>query len=357
MSITSFTYDWDGRAFFDKHVWHKPIITGSTTPVRYKLTSGRFPAGLNMYVTSGSIYGLVTERGSFPITITAYNDVSEMSWSITIRSGAGTYLQSTNMTREENGIMYLQVGKYYDFYCIFTGDVTGVVWQSTYNLPKGMSYETIEQDDGSWKIRLYGTPTTVENVRFRALAAGLSTLAVYFNVHVEELKGITIFNYPESEYEIYKFTSINIPCECDGNFITYTYTNLPSGISIDSNGSIVGAPTVTGRFESVITATNETDSMSVTITFVVIPNLYNEDTYIFSTPDILITPVLNQEGTWTVSGLPENFINSFGVISGSISKLNNIITVTYTNSNESLSQNIKVKVILKCYLQENKFDL
>ena len=358
MSITSFTYNiTDNRIFINKYYQIKPTITGSTTTVRYRLKSGTLPSGIYLNTTSGYIQGTATEKGSYSITVTAYNDISEMDCSLSLRTGYGSTLQSTNMTREENGNMYLQVGKYYDFYCIFTGDITSVVWDKIINLPAGMSYETVEQDDGSWKLRLYGTPTTVENVRFRALVGGFSGLAIYFNVYVEELRGITIFNYPESEYEIYKFTSLNIPCECDGNFITYTYTNLPTGMSISSDGSIVGAPTVTGRFESVITATNDSNAMSVTITFNVISNLYDEDTYIFSTPNILITPVLNQEGVWTINGLPENFINSFGVISGSITKLNNIVTVTYTDNDKSLSQNIKVKVILKCYLQENKFDL
>lgn len=221
-----------------------------------------------------------------------------------------------------------------------------------------MSYKTVEQDDGSWKIILYGTPTTVQNVRFRALVQGFSGLAIWFNVYVEELKGITYFNYPQSEYEIYKFTSLNILCECDGNFITYTYTNLPTGMSIKSDGSIVGAPTVTGVFESVITATNDSNAMSVSVTFNVIPNLYDENTYIFSTPDILINSVIIQEGVWTIDGISENFIDSStGIISGSATKLNNLVTVTYIESdNKSLSQTIRIKVMLKCYLQDNIID-
>ena len=344
--------------FFDKPVWFRPIVTGSTTSVTFKLTSGTFPAGIQSN-TSGVIYGTVTERGSFPITMIAYNDVSEMSWSITIRSGAGTYLQSTNMTSELNGIMYLQIGKYYDLYCIFTGDITNVIFDNIYSL-EGMTWNSTIQDDGSWKLTLYGTPTTVQNVRIRALASGLSTLAVWFNVHVEELRSITIFNYPESEYEIYNNVYVNIPCDCDGNFITYTYTNLPTGMSIDSSGSIIGIPTVTGTYDSVVTATNESDSMSASVSIIITDRIYSEDSYVFSTPNILITPVNNNiftTGTWTVNGLPSDFIDSSGVISGSITKLNGIVTATITNNDSSLSQNIKVKVILKCYLQENKFDL
>lgn len=148
-------------------------------------------------------------------------------------------------------------------------------------------------------------------------------------------------------------------CNNDGNFITFTSNNLPSGLSVNSNGSIVGKPNGIGQYDCVITASNDATVLTYSISFNIVDKIYNTR-YVFNTDEILIKPLYNIiDGNYTIAESEEGLTinNNNGEITWRTNNetFKKIITVTYTYENTSISQSVEVLNKLSCFSLNNRY--
>lgn len=163
---------------------------------------------------------------------------------------------------------------------------------------------------------------------------------------------ISKFSYPQNEYKIivnqnitdYITNGIQIK-ECDGTETTYSATNLPTGLSINtSTGIITGKSTTVGTYETVISATAHYQTLTYTINFEVIetPDFSYNDYCVNETtsyPGVLISPANKvnissyslKEGQTLPTGLSLDTTN--GDISG---------TINYNNINKYIDTYITI---------------
>lgn len=374
--ITQFTYSInDNRLYYGRQYTYSPTVKGGGD-INFKISSGTLPEGINLRSSDGRLSGTPkSPRGTYTVTITAYNDVSSKDYTCDFRVGQRVTIEQTNMINygTNKTSMILQVGKYYDFYYIVSGDVgSNFKWDKTSNLPKGMksSSTTIASDEvdpnnpyysfTSYRLSLQGAPNT-ENTSgyyFRALITGINSWGIYSNLITYNLQPITFFTYPQSEINYYKGIKFNMNCNNDGNFITFSSSKLPSGLSVNSNGSIVGKPNKNGKYDSVITISNDATVKTYSISFNIVDKMYNTR-YVFNTDEILIKPIYNIiDGNYTIDESEEGLTinNNNGEI---IWRTNNetfkkIITVTYTYDNTSISQSFEVLNNLSCFSLNNR---
>lgn len=372
--ITQFTY-WttDFRIYYGTQYTYYPTVKGGGD-INFKISSGTLPEGIYLRSSDGRLNGTPKgPRGTYTVIVTAYNDVSSKNYTCDFKVGQRVKIEQTNMINyaTNSTSMILQVDKYYDFYYIISGDVTDFKWDKASNLPSGMqsSKTTIVSDEvdpnnpylnfTSYRLSLQGAPNT-ENTSgyyFRALITGINSWGIYSKLITYNLQPITFFTYPQSEINYYNGIKFNMNCNNDGNFITFTSNNLPPGLSVNSNGSIVGKPNGIGQYNSVITASNDATVKTYEISFNIVDKIYNTQ-YDFNANNILIKPLYNIiGGNYTIAeeedGLTIN--NNNGEITWITNNIsfNKEITVIYTYEKTSISQSFKITNKLSCFSLNN----
>ena len=374
-AITQFTY-WtqDFRVYYGTNYTYYPTVKGGGD-IKFKISSGTLPEGIYLRSSDGRLNGTPKGlRGTYTVIVTAYNDVSSKNYTCEFQVGQRVTIEETNMINyaTNSTSMILQVDKNYDFYYIISGDVTNYQWDKAINLPKGMqsSKTTIVSDEvdpnnpylnfTSYRLSLQGAPNT-ENPSgyyFRALIHGINSWGIYSKLITYNLQPITFFTYSQSEIIYYKGIKFNMNCNNDGNFITFTSNNLPAGLSVNSNGSIVGKPNGIGQYDSVITASNDATVLTYSISFNIVDKIYNTR-YVFNTDEILIKPIYNIiDGNYTIAESEEGLTinNNNGEITWRTNNetFKKIITVTYTYENTSISQSVEVLNKLSCFSLNNR---
>lgn len=375
-AITQFTY-WtqDFRVYYGTNYTYYPTVKGGGD-IKFKISSGTLPEGINLRSSDGRLNGTPKgPRGTYTVIVTAYNDVSSKNYTCDFQVGQRVKIEETNMINyaTNSTSMILQVDKDYDFYYIISGDVTNYQWDKAINLPKGMqsSKTTIVSDEvdpnnpylnfTSYRLSLQGAPNT-ENPTgyyFRALINGINSWGIYSKLITYNLQPITFFTYPQSKIIYYKGIKFNMNCNNDGNFITFTSNNLPAGLSVNSNGSIVGKPIGIGQYDSVITASNDATVLTYSISFNIVDKIYNTR-YVFNTDEILIKPIYNIiDGNYTIAESEEGLTinNNNGEITWRTNNetFRKIITVTYTYENTSISQSVEILNKLSCFSLNNRY--
>ena len=140
-----------------------------------------------------------------------------------------------------------------------------------------------------------------------------------------------------------------------GTAYTWTGSNLPAGLSVDSAGQITGTPTASGSFNPVFTATDlaTLNAMSRGFTLVVNPfaittgGILPTGTVGVAYNQPLAAPGCTGTCTWSATGLGASIsLSSAGVLSGTpTGTLNNVVTVTVTGSNGTVQKTFALVVL------------
>jgi uncharacterized protein with beta-barrel porin domain len=228
-------------------------ITATNPPITAYGATG-LPAGLTVN-GSGQIVGTPTQSGDFSVTVTADNAQGTGSSSppVIIRISPNTVpaITSANaVSRNVNaasGLVY-QITATNPPITVFA-----VVGSSV--LPAGLNLNT---STGA----ISGSPTTsgiVTTNLSASNAAGASTpLALTFTI-VPTLVPVVTAALPASPTALGSIGTPIAPIQINATnpaILSYGSTGLPSGLSVNGSGQIVGSPTVSGDFAVTLSATN-----------------------------------------------------------------------------------------------------
>jgi lysophospholipase L1-like esterase len=219
--------------------------TGGAGPAEWSVSSGTLPAGLTLEGSSGTISGVATESGTFPLTITAQDRATPSPHTanthFTLRVVAAsmpTILANDLPNGEQGGGYYATLNA--------TGGVAGYTWDlSGGALPPGIS---LDASSGT----IEGIPTESGTFTFTATVSDGSTPSPQ---SVSETYTLTVAASPPVLQLAPPEATVNIPYaytpSVSGGVEPYTWSiasgGLPAGLSLEpSTGAISGTPTTTG---------------------------------------------------------------------------------------------------------------
>ena len=233
--------------------------------------------------------------------------------------------------------------------------VTGATCIISPALPSGL---TLNQGDCS----ISGTPTVdTNNITYTMTATSSTGLSKSGEFMLWVTLMAPDISYTGSPFVFNKdvaITDIVVTNNGDTSFWAVS-PNLPTGLSIDSSGTISGTPTdISPTQVYMITATNSGGQSSTNITLTVVESppsdlVYNPDDMIFTVNSVIttVTPTYNggTPTTWTHTGtLPTglSFDSTTGAISGTPTSLltRTQYTITATNSGGSATVDINITV-------------
>ena len=214
--------------------------------------SGTLPSGLSLDPSTWTISGTPTaDEQSCRITLIAYNPYdntgnvtrtfdfvvasqAKINTGASLPSGvAGQLYQGS-----PNGLQFMASG------------VAPITWELTQgSVPAGMTFDDVN-------ARLYGTPTTPGTYSFALRASNsLGYDDVIFSLIVNEVPVITTANLGYARLD----TAYSASLQATGTTpITWSLDSgsLPTGLQLNSNGTITGTPLSAGTFTFVARATN-----------------------------------------------------------------------------------------------------
>ncbi|HTJ13201.1 MAG TPA: putative Ig domain-containing protein [Dinghuibacter sp.] len=230
--------------------------TGGTGPYTYAITAGNLPAGLTL-ASDGTLSGTPTAGGSFTFTITA-TDAS---------TGTGPYTGSQAYTLVVNApvislapttLPNAMIAASYNASVGATGGTSPYTYAVTSgSLPAGLTLAS----DGT----ISGTPTAGGSFTFTVTATDASTGAgpytgsQSYTLTVNAPAGISVApaTLPAGSYgQVYAGATI----AASGGTSPYTYAvtsgSLPPGLTLASDGTLSGTPTLVGDYTFTVTATD-----------------------------------------------------------------------------------------------------
>jgi hypothetical protein len=220
------------------------LARGGTGPVEWSLSSGSLPAGLSLEAGSGTISGIVTEAGTFPITVKATDRATPTprtaSASLTLKVAPGsqpTILTKSLAPAEQGAGYYAGLGA--------SGGIGAYSWHvSEGALPPGMSLNG-ETGTVEGKPAEAGSFTFSATVDDSATPAQAATQSYSLNVGATS-PAIEFAPPPATVGEPYEYTP-----SVSGGVEPYNWSvssgELPAGLTLDpSTGTIQGTPTEAG---------------------------------------------------------------------------------------------------------------
>jgi lysophospholipase L1-like esterase len=246
--------------------------TGGLGTLRWAVTSGALPAGLNLNAATGQITGAPTAAGTSSFTVRAKDSsspptVARASEKITVNPASAPLAVTTI------SLPNVTAGQTYATQLTSTGGVAPVQWSvSAASLPPGLSL-----DPG--RGLLEGAPTAAGTYTFTAQVTDAST-----PVPQKATKELTIAVLPAPSLQI---TTPSLPNGAGGSYYSaiiqaaggigsgqwsVSSGSLPAGLGLNaSTGQISGAPSGIGAFPFTVTFTDAagntaSHSYSVTIT-------------------------------------------------------------------------------------------
>jgi len=297
------------------HVSTTLVASGGTAPYTWSATG--LPGGLSM-TTSGSISGVPTVSGTFPIVVTVVDATAEAAsadYSVTINPTLSVVWPSA-LPNGEVGVAYVPATP------TASGGTTPYTWSAT-GLPAGLA---INATTGaiSGTPTAAGTFTVTDTVTDAMTASSTKTYTVTIN---PALSVVWLPTLPNGEVGVAYAPAA--PTASGGTTpYTWSATGLPAGLAITATtGAISGTPTAAGSFTVTGTVTDAmTASSTKTYNFTIAPPLTVAwpsalpsgqvgTAYTPATPTASggTTPY-----TWSATGLPAGLsINSStGTISG-----------------------------------------
>ena len=277
------------------------------------------PAGLTINSSTGLISGTPTTAGTSNVTVTATdttNASGSTSFSWTIHNTV-TVTNPGNQTGTSGTAANLQISATDSGGATLTYGATG--------LPAGLS---INASNGL----ISGTPTTGANYSVTVTVTDTTSASGSAAFSWTIVNTVTMTNPGNQTGTAGTAASLQISATDSGNSaLTYSATNLPAGLTINSStGLISGTPTTAGTSNVTVTATDTTNasgskSFSWTINpaggnTVTFPNPPGSQSGTVGTPVSLKITASDSGGaalTYTATGLPPQLsISSTGQISG-----------------------------------------
>jgi len=220
--------------------------TGSPTPT-FSITSGALPPGLTLGSSTGTISGTATSTDSGPYVAVATATNSAGSASTSAFTIAVNHSPTITNTATGTGT----VGSAYNFTYTKTGYPTPTFSVTSGSLPSGLSLSTAGVITGTPAAA--GTSTGVVSATNGIGSAATSgfTIVVGGGTSAPTITGTAPGGTVSSAYS-YSYTVTGSPTPT----CTVTSGSLPTGLSLSTNGTISGTPSVAGTSTGVITATN-----------------------------------------------------------------------------------------------------
>jgi hypothetical protein len=314
-------------------------VSGGTAPYTYSVV-GTLPAGLSLNTSTGAISGTPTAAGTFTVKVTDANGAASSGCAITIV--AGPSVSCSTVTSGQVGISFSSGS------ITVSGGKAPYTYSVVGTLPAGLSLNTstgaitgTPTASGTFSIQVRDANGVAGNVTCPiTIAPAVSATCVL----ISAVQGVAI-------------TPLTLAGSGgSGGPYTFTATGLPSGLTMSSNGTITGTPTVTGTFNYTVTITDaagHTGTLKCSVT--VVPPVTANCGCSSVTQGQAMTPVtLTASGgsggpyTFTASGLPAGLtISPSGTISGTATVSGTFnYTVTITD-NTGHSGTIKCTITAK----------
>jgi hypothetical protein len=306
--------------------------SGGATPMTWTATG--LPTGLTIS-TAGLISGTPSAAGTFSVVVRVtdgFGLFGDAAFTWTINPGVTVITPSAQTDLINVAVTSLQVSA--------SGGTTPYTWSAT-GLPPGLSINS--------SGRIGGTPTaagTYSSVRVTVTdsrGGAATTNAFTWTVNAALAVASPITEQSAADGDV-----VSVQATATGGISPYTWTatNLPTGLSINSSGRITGTLTRGSRWLTTLRVTDSRGgSDSVTIPWVVSSSAFavTEPTTDRTDPrGTVINFVANATGTttartWSATGLPTGLgIQTNGRISGTLTTAGTyVVTLTVVRSGET----------------------
>ena len=247
-------------------------VVGNATPgvaTTFAISAGTLPGGLSLSAASGSITGTPTTPGVFPFTVTATNGTRSAAFAV-----AYTVVPSAPLTASYPTPQVFLAGSAIPAQAPSMGSTTPGV-PTTFavtggSLPPGLGLDPVT---GS----ITGTPTNPGVYAFTITATnGTRSATANVNYTVTPAAALTV-SYPSpqtfTEGSAIPTQSPTVANETPGITTTFAVTagSLPTGLTLNADGTITGTPTAPGVYAFTITASNGTRSATANVSYTVVP--------------------------------------------------------------------------------------
>lgn len=224
-------------------------ITATNFPVEFSATG--LPPGLSVN-ESGTITGTPTEVGKFLVTLQASNGIdtgtSTLEISVVSGSNGGGYLDDFTLSIDENYRITRT-----------SGSPDSLSWVIKKNGNQVLARNALSETHYTYYLNYGGTITVHLQSFINGESERVSNILTY-------TPGIPISNLvissPSSANGVLGETFTPYPIAASGSPISFSASNLPSGLYVDALGIIRGTPQETGSFPVIISAGNSTGSVS-----------------------------------------------------------------------------------------------
>ena len=287
---------------------------------------GSLPPGLSVDPVTGSVSGAPTTAGTYPVTLTASDDVgysasTSFEWTVTDVVTSAVIAAQTSVSGSAIAPVSAAATD-------SSSSVT-ISYSDGGTLPPGLG---IDPSSGT----VSGTPTTAGTFSVTITAtdsagySGTSTFS-WTVTNVVTVGAPTPPAVPTGA-PITPLTLTGEDTSSTATIVTWSASNLPAGLSIDSaTGAISGTPTTAGNYTSITVTATDSAGFSGSVVFdwqitniVTVSPIADQSTYAYSaaTP---VTPTATDSQVsppvklaWTATGLPPGISidHSTGTISG-----------------------------------------
>ncbi|HNX33739.1 MAG TPA: Ig domain-containing protein [Kiritimatiellia bacterium] len=239
-----------------------PYVITTDQPCNQFSAAG-LPSGLEVTAT-GTIVGVPTEYGLFPVTLSASGagGVATKTVTFNIQQGSDDYTTKYRLSIDEQHVVTRTAG-----------EQPGLVWVVRVN----GNQEVVLRSAAGESTFSYSSEKKDEHIQIRLEAwikgkyRPVSNTVTYTSDGTPE--EAPVFSMEDS-YSCYRGSAIDpILVQVSGNPTTLTVKNLPAGLAYDSAlKTIKGTPTTAGTNTSSITAANAFGTTTLALTFEVLPD-------------------------------------------------------------------------------------
>ncbi|RFF47240.1 autotransporter domain-containing protein [Xanthomonas campestris] len=244
--------------------------SGGTAPYTYAVSAGNVPAGLTL-ASNGTLSGTATVEGSFNFTVTATDAntfTASQAYAVTV-AGPNLALPASSLPAGTAGQAYAAT----------IAPATGGTAPYSYALSAGVLPNGVVLDTATGGLS--GTPTLSGTFNFTLTVTDStpSPAAQASQSYTLSIAAPVIVVAPTALPVATRGTAYSQVLTASGGTAPYTYAvnagSAPAGLTLASNGTLSGNPTVEGGFNFTVTATdanNFTASQAYVLT-VASPNL------------------------------------------------------------------------------------
>jgi len=240
--------------------------TGGTTPYIWKLTTGQLPVGITLS-SSGVLSGIPTSGGSSTFSVQAADantPAARTSATLTLTIAGTTGSTAKPLVIQTSSIPGATTGSAYSTILVASGGTTPYSWSvANGQLPTGLSLSANGMISGtpatsgtySFTVQAVDSTSTVQKatMALTIAVAAAPPATPTLSINTNSLAGATV-NSPYSA-----------SLSASGGTSPYTWTisagQLPTGLSLNSSGSISGTPSASGTFSFTVQAADSSSTV------------------------------------------------------------------------------------------------